>query len=262
MKKGVMLLAGILAVALAGSAQAGTTMFAVQNSSAVDKFVVQDTGLTGVGTATPTGGSLHVVATDTPVLNDILGLNQAAGMGVDVTTTTGAAPAGAIQAANYSFLIKYNNGGAGITNNFNTFRLIARTDATVADNLTGTVAAGNFISQHQGGGTATYTVGLVANSALRGTGNITDAAGVDAASPGRTGTGTITNAKGVRIRAQKVTGVTNGYGVYQEGVNDVNLFAGLLQAPNLPVRADNTAAADLAVGTLYRTSTGVVMVRF
>jgi len=261
MKKIVLLMAGVLAVALAGSAQAAT-MFAVQNSSAVDKFVVHDTGLTGVGTATPTGGSLHVVATDTPVLNDILGNNQAAGMGIDVTTTTGAPPAGPIQAANYSFLVKYNNGGAGITNNFNTFRLIARSDAAVADNLTGTLAAGNFMVQHQGSGTATYIVGVVANAALRGTGNVTDAAALDAAGPGRPGTGTITNAKGVRIRAQKVTGVTNGYGVYQEGTSDINYFAGLLNAPNLPVRSDNTNAADLAAGTLYRTSTGVLMVKF
>ena len=262
MKKTVILMAGLLAVAFAGSAQAGTTMFAVQNSAGTDQFVVQDTGLTGIGTSTPSGGSLHVVATNTPVLNDILGLNQAAGMGVDVSTPATAAPAGAIQAANYSFLIKYNNGGAGITNNFNTFRLIARTDATVADNLTGTLAAGNFITQHQGGGNLSLAIGVVANVALRGTGNITDAIAVDAASASRPGTGTITNAKGVRIRAQKATGVTNGFGVYQEGTSDINYFAGLLQAPNLPVFSDNTAAASLAVGTLYRTATGVLMVRY
>jgi hypothetical protein len=263
MKKSVMFMVGTLVLVLAGSAQAGTTMFAVQGGAPVaDKFVVQDTGLTGIGTGTPTGGSLHVVATDTPILNDILGNNQTAGMGVDVTTSTGAPPAGPVQAANYSFLVKLNNGGAGISNNFNTFRLIARSDATNAENFTGQFAAANFQAQHQGSGNATYVVGFVANTALRGAGNITDAVAVDAATPGRPGSGTITNAKGVRIRAQKGTGITNGFGVYQEGTNDVNFFAGLLQAPNLPVFTDNTAAASLAVGTLYRTPAGVLMVRF
>ena len=32
--------------------------------------------------------------------------------------------------------------------------------------------------------------------------------------------------------------------------------------PSLPVYADNTAAASLAAGTLYRTSTGVLMVKY
>lgn len=262
MKKTVLLMAGVLAVALAGSAQAAT-MFAVQNASAVDKFVVQDDGKVGVGTATPGGGSLHVVAPNTAPFADSLGNNQEAGMGVDVTTSTGAPPAGPIQAANYTFLVKYNNGGAGITNNFNTFRMISRIDPSVADNVTGQFAAANFIAQHGGSGTAAYVVAFVANAVSRGTGNVTDAIAVDAASPGRSSTGVITNAKGLRIRQQKLAaGVTNGYGIYQEGASDINLFNGFLNAPNLPVFADNTAAAALAVGTLYRTPAGVVMVRF
>lgn len=56
--------------------------------------------------------------------------------------------------------------------------------------------------------------------------------------------------------------ITNKWGVYQVGANDTNLFNGQFILPNLPVYADNTAASSLAVGTLYRTSTGVVMVRY
>ena len=56
--------------------------------------------------------------------------------------------------------------------------------------------------------------------------------------------------------------VTNKWGIYQVGANDVNLLNGQLRLPNLAVYADNTAAlaGGLTAGTLYRTSTGSVMV--
>jgi len=262
MKQVVRIILAAAAVAvLAVPAMAADKLIVLDAAGTNKKFVVTDTGVVGINTNAPSGGSLHLVATDTPILNDVLGLNQSAGMGVDISTPAATAPAGAIQAANWAFLIKYNNTGS-ISNNFNTFRMVARTDAATTGAFTGQLAAANFIAQHQGGGNATLVVGFITNTALRGTGNITDAISVDAAGPSRTGTGTITNARGVRIRAQKVTGVTNGYGLYQEGTTDVNYFAGSMQLPNLPVFADNTAAASLAAGTLYRTSTGVVMVKF
>jgi len=254
------ILAAAAVVALAVPAMAADKLIVLDAAGTAKKFVVTDTGKVGINTDNPTGGSLHLVATDTPVLNDILGNNQTAGMGVDISTPAAASPTGPVQAANWSFLIKYNT--ASITNNFNTFRMIARTDAATTGAFSGQLAAANFMAQHQGAGNASYVVAFVANSALRGVGNVTDAVSVDAASTSRTGTGTVTNAKGVRIRAQKATGITNGYGIYQEGTADVNYFAGLLQAPNLPVYADNTAAASLAVGTIYRTATGELRVRY
>ena len=58
------------------------------------------------------------------------------------------------------------------------------------------------------------------------------------------------------------TNVTNKWGIYQVGANDVNLLNGQLRLPNLAVYADNTAAlaGGLTAGTLYRTSTGQVNV--
>ena len=41
--------------------------------------------------------------------------------------------------------------------------------------------------------------------------------------------GTVSTAIGIDISAQKVTGVTNGWGVYQRGANDVNYFAGTVR---------------------------------
>lgn len=56
--------------------------------------------------------------------------------------------------------------------------------------------------------------------------------------------------------------ITNKWGVYQVGAGDVNLFNGAFNLPNLPVYADNTAAASLPTGQLYRTVTGTVMVKY
>lgn len=61
MKKRISIMAGLLAMALVGSAQAAT-MFAVQDSGANDKMVVTDGGFIGVGTNTPTSGVMIVGA--------------------------------------------------------------------------------------------------------------------------------------------------------------------------------------------------------
>jgi hypothetical protein len=56
------------------------------------------------------------------------------------------------------------------------------------------------------------------------TGVITNGYGFYIDSP--QGGGHITNAYGLRLNSQMVTGVTNGYGVYQTGATDINYFAG------------------------------------
>lgn len=46
------------------------------------------------------------------------------------------------------------------------------------------------------------------------------------------GGGTIDLARGVQIGPQKISGVTSGYGIFQEGTNDLNFFAGQVQSPS------------------------------
>lgn len=76
--------------------------------------------------------------------------------------------------------------------------------------------------------------------------------------------GTITDYFGIFIGASdnNISTITNRYGIYQTGLVDVNYFAGIINSPNLPVFADNTAASSLPIGQFYRTSTGVLMVKF
>lgn len=58
------------------------------------------------------------------------------------------------------------------------------------------------------------------------TGVFTDAKCIDAGGAYLPSGGTIGTLTGVHIRAQKITGVTTGYGVYQAGTSDLNYFAG------------------------------------
>jgi hypothetical protein len=75
-------------------------------------------------------------------------------------------------------------------------------------------------------GAASNLYGFTSDLQLTGTGNVSNAIGFNATSPTRSGAGTITNAYGLVVLPQKITGVTNGFGVYQQGTNDINYFAG------------------------------------
>lgn len=83
MKKSVLLMAGLLAMALAGSAQAAT-MFAVQDAGANDKMVVTDGGFIGVGNAVPTKNIQVTGATaaQTQLLLNVLGTTTTGGGGI------------------------------------------------------------------------------------------------------------------------------------------------------------------------------------
>ena len=209
-------------------------------ASAVDKLVVKDTSANakfnvslddttqevrvGIGVATP-AIALHVRSSDVAVYSDVLGFNQVAGTGVDISTSSGAPPAGPVQAVNNEFIVKYQS-GVPITNNFNTFRMIAQIDSTVTDDITGNVNAANFIGRHNGTGNINRLSGFITNIANRGGGSVTDGNGIIIGTPTVISPSTITNAKGLYIFPQARTGVTTAYGIYQAGASDINYFQG------------------------------------
>lgn len=97
--------------------------------------------------------------------------------------------------------------------------------ATGSNNVTNNIQGVYGIAQQSGTGnilTANGTTGLIQCTAA---GSISNASALYAGGPYITA-GSITAAYGVYIAAQKVTGVTNGYGVYQIGASDNNIFAG------------------------------------
>jgi hypothetical protein len=100
-------------------------------------------------------------------------------------------------------------------------------------NYTGSGAnTGNFFGAYaaatqNGSGTVANLSGVAGQtSAANATGNVANTSAIHALAPSITGSGSIGNAKGVYIEPQKVTGVTNGYGIYQAGSSDLNLLLG------------------------------------
>lgn len=92
--------------------------------------------------------------------------------------------------------------------------------------------AGNFFGSYgvgiqQGAGTMLLLQGVGGQvAAQNATGTVTAGQAFRALTPSINGSGAITNAYGFYIEAQKTTGVTNGFGIYQAGANDTNYFAG------------------------------------
>lgn len=106
---------------------------------------------------------------------------------------------------------------------------VAATQATGTTYTNMAAAAINAITAQttvNGDGTYNTSVGpFLSQITKNGTGTLLTARQYTADTP-IVNAGTITNSYGIDIQAQKVTGVTNGYGIYQRGANDLNVFAG------------------------------------
>lgn len=88
------------------------------------------------------------------------------------------------------------------------------------------IAALSGIVQLGGDGTyATSTAGVLGYIVKTGTGNANLVRAFVARSPNMVA-GTVNSSVGLDLNAQKVTGVTTGYGIYQRGATDLNYFAG------------------------------------
>ena len=86
-----------------------------------------------------------------------------------------------------------------------------------------------------------------------------------AGSTGAVSFGAVTATAGAQLATSSgnvLIGTTTDDGVNKLQVNGSGRFAGGISASALPVYADNTAAAALLVGTMYRTSTGTVMIKY
>ncbi len=112
---------------------------------------------------------------------------------------------------------------------------IAGVNLSVTDSGAGTVTSyTGFVSHYQHGAESTMTTLLsnVSNISFGVDGGssaacvITGAAHYFAGSPSREGSATIGTVYGLQIQQQKVTGVTTGYGVFQESTADINNFVG------------------------------------
>lgn len=112
--------------------------------------------------------------------------------------------------------------GASSAGYFGQYSLIRDTGG----NLTGTLTAVYGEAYHGGSSTLAWLRGVSAALGTNGSGNITSAAAFYAFSPVQLSSGAYTTAYAAYLGAQKVSGVTTGYGLYSAGATDYNYFAG------------------------------------
>jgi hypothetical protein len=111
---------------------------------------------------------------------------------------------------------------------------------------------------NSGAGTLSGASGGVFQVQNTSSGNITLGNGVQVSSPS-SGTGSIFVQNGVYIAAQKVTGVSTGYGINQVGSNDLNLFAGQTSVQNTSGTAFQIQTAS-GTNTLFGANTSTMAV--
>jgi len=102
-------------------------------------------------------------------------------------------------------------------------------------------------ADNQGTGAITSLYGFIAGVANSSTGVVTNGYGAFVVSPAASALNVMTNAYGLYVSTQARTGVTNAYGIYQQGASDLNYFAGSVQmgATGQPVKAVYSATATL-----------------
>jgi len=103
-----------------------------------------------------------------------------------------------------------------------------------------------------GAGNTTNAYGYRAIPILSSSGSITTWRSFEARSPSLTSTGTITTAYGIDIPAQKVTGVTTGWGVHQSGAADKNYFNGGVGIGTNSFTEKLNVAGDVKLGTFFQ----------
>jgi len=257
MKKSVILMAGLLAMALAGSAQAAT-MFAVQSAGGVDQFTVSDAGIVNEAGAPSVFGG--------PIAG---GLSKApAGAGVALTVPQGNfhfASEGALF-SNAAFLVQHTATesdpvglpgvfSAGTAPNFAFYRINKLANGTIvlpqSGNDLGYINFGSIDTTKNANTDATYrkNVAKFRVKAEKNWTSMTDTATYFAWLNSATG--------GATTEKMRLSSTGNlGIGTTAP--------TSKLHVVGLPVFADNTTAlaGGLTAGAFYRTATGVLMVVF
>ncbi len=198
----------------------------------------------GIGTATP--GSLLTV-------QGINNLSSGSGYNNRANVTTYSVQPASAPSSGTGYVAL--NGQISVANaNVNANVNVEATTGEASNDSTG--ALGLAIGVHGAAynnstGSITNAYGVSGVIRSNGAGSITNSVALNAESPA-VSAGSITNAYGLQIAAQKVAGVTNGYGIYQAGASDLNYFAG-----NTGIGATPYASQKLLVDNLVTDPTAI-----
>ena len=256
---------GLFAVQTSGVS--GTTNYVAKftSSSAIGNSLIFDDG-TKVVIGGTSGSSLFNVVGQGSIINTTTYTSgTATGLGVAATTTfSGVLPSSGVsfssQIGSFHSVFNGNTTVAGDTP-FSSILAVSTTSFTSTGTVTMSTGSGG-ISTTSALNVATFNTGNI-------NGTITKSAGIQINGifqvAGSTSVITRTDHYQLLINGTNqfgATTITNRWGIYQVGSVDTNYFAGRMILDNLPVFADNTEAAILPTGTIYRTSTGDLKVKY
>lgn len=240
-----------------GGFTAGSVLFAKANGKITQdnsKLYWDDTNYLfqiGAATAQRTGRSLTATNTETGGGTSYFGAvveQQYSPGATQITTTKGAmAVIGMVD----------GSGGTGASGSVQGLLAEAHYSQT-AGTWSGSMVAVNTSLRHKAAGTMPTGTGVRSVPILSSTGNLTTWYHFFAASPSISSSGAITTSYGCYLQKQNVTGVTTGYGVYQEDSADLNFFAG----PTNITYTDAATAASAAPLVIGHNSSGTPAANF
>jgi hypothetical protein len=254
-----------LSVAASGNPAAATNALLVVNNTAgsptgnllalqaggANKLIVDATGaLTAQNTLTIAAGGATITGNSSITGN--LQVTNGADVQKTLTGTSGFSPA-----SNHATTVTPASAPVTVTSYAGITSAVTSTGANINANTTliglqGAISNGSTSTLGSATGVngqifsannITSATALNAQIINIGTGNFTSSYGLQATTPVFTSTGTIGTAYGAYVQAQKVAGVTTGYGIYQVGATDLNVFSGATSftAPGIGLSVTNNA---------------------
>lgn len=249
------------------TASSGTVASAVANSFAVQTFRAQSattyTNAANVYIAGDVAAGTNVTLTNSyglwnvgkTLLNNNLLLDRTATFAAGTNQILNISASAAADAGGTSD-VRAINGFAFITSGAASAANAATFDARNSSSSAVTTVQGisNNVRVTSSGNT-TNGYGVRSIAILSGAGNMTNYSAFNARAPTLSSTGTISDARGLYIESHKITGVTTGYGIYQEGTSDLNRFEGVLITPPISLTYASPTSVNTATGSLYTVTT-------
>lgn len=258
---------GLYATGGGGTPISGTTNYIAKfaTSSTLGNSLLYDDGTKVVIGGTSGSSLFNVVGQGSIINNTTYSSGTATGLGVAATTTfSGTLPSSSVsfssQIGSFHSVFNGNTTVAGDTP-FGSILAVS----TISFSSTGTVT----MATGSGGISTASSLNVASFDTGSINGTVTKSAGIQINGifrvAGSTSTITRTDHYQLLINGTDQFGsttITNRWGIYQVGAVDTNYFAGRMILDNLPVYADNSAASLLPTGTIYRTSTGELRVKY